>query len=210
MTAITGQSDPDVSRQRSNLDRRRCGHCNASKLRDQITQWHSATSQKNEFLNYTAATPQNAYMYSSCSSLPPFSPYLSSVFLSKFHSSAQFHWAIMSCISPFIIPRQSSYFHSLFSHSPSLFSSPQCSSHSLLHTSAPHPLCSLLHFSILYFLLSSTSCVFVHLCHLQRHFVLVIQFSSALHCKSVNTNSRSQLSVWRYILYTNLNWNLVT
>jgi len=85
-------------------------------------------------------------MYSSCSSLPPFSPHLSSVFLSKFHSSAQFHWAIMSCISPFIIPRQSSYFHSLFSHSPSLFSSPQCSSHSLLHTSAPHPLCCLLHF----------------------------------------------------------------
>jgi len=85
--------------------------------------------------------------------------------------------------------------HSLFSPSPSLYSSPQCSSHYLLPTTAPHPLCSLLHFSFLNFLLSSASCVFVLLCHFQQHFVLVIQSSSALHCKSVNTNSRSQLSV---------------
>jgi hypothetical protein len=48
----------------------------------------------------------------------------------------------------------------LFSPSPSLYSSPQCSSHYLLPTTAPHPLCSLLHFSFLNFLLSSTSCVF--------------------------------------------------
>jgi hypothetical protein len=178
----------------------------ASKLRYLITRWHSATSQKNEFLDYTDVTPQNAYMYSSCSKSSSGLPSSFVCFSQNFIFLPNFIWPLylVSLLSQHysssVLLRPLHADHSLFSHSPSLYSSTQCSSHYLLPTTAPHPLCSLFHFSFLNFLLSSTSCVFVLPCHFQRHFVLVIQFSSALHCKSVNTNSRSQLSVWSYIV----------
>lgn len=80
--------------------------------------------------------------------------------------------------------------HSLFSLSIPLFLTTMFFALYSSHYSSPTTLFSLSLFiselsSLLYLL------CFVLLCNFRRHLVLVIQFSSALHCKSVNTNSRS-------------------
>jgi hypothetical protein len=114
--------------------------------------------------------------------------------ISQFRPISADHYVLYSSFHN--IPHQSSYFHSTLIILCSLNLHPFIPHHNVRRIIFfPLQLCFLLHFSFLNFLLSSASCVFVLLCHFQRHFVLVIQFSSALHCKSLNTNSRSQLSV---------------
>jgi len=86
----------------------------ASKLRYLITRWHSATSQKNEFLDYTDVTPQNAYMYSSCSkssSVLPSSFVCFSLKISYFCPISFDHYILYPSFHN-IIPHQSSYVHS--------------------------------------------------------------------------------------------------
>jgi hypothetical protein len=100
-TAIIRSSDTGVSRQCKDLDRRRCGHC----VRRNFGIWLPGDIALHPKRMNSSTTPMWPLKMHTCilrvPSLPLFSPYLSSVFLSKFHISAQFHWTIISCIPPF-------------------------------------------------------------------------------------------------------------
>ena len=123
-----------------------------------------------------------------------------SVFLSKFHSSAQFHWTIMSCIPPFttlfLVSPTSIPHWSFFVLSPSIpfFLTTMFFAFSSSHFSSPStPFSSSLFIPVL-------SSLLIYLLRFCASLPLSAPFHSghpifiSPHCKSVNTNSRSHQS----------------